>query len=138
MSKAKVFSVEELKAVVFDPACEMLPDMKSVEFDDLCQSIHEHGQREPFKFYKNGEGIVTVIVGRHRVKAGIFLGRPMEGIEVDDSDPKELAKLVYDMDLMRRNLSAGQRAAIAADMKATFEAAAKARKKAGKKAATAK
>jgi len=89
-----------------------VPEMTDVEYQELLQSIKENGQREP--------GIMLdgkVLDGRHRSRACEeldipFAYRPYD-IKRDGIIPE---MVVLDANIRRRHLSAGQKAAIGAEL----------------------
>lgn len=91
------------------PAAELFPLMTDEELDELAQSIQEHGLREPVVFWNVGE----LLDGRNRVLACERVGIEPPFIYFDGNDPWVY---VADLNIHRRHLTVGQKAAIAAEM----------------------
>lgn len=110
--------------VDFHPVAELFPLIKGKEFDELVADITKHGLIEPIWRDKNGQ----IIDGRNR-----FLACQQAGIEpvfkTWEGDGS-LIDFVISKNLIRRHLTTGQRAALAADAEPLFEAEAIERKRA--------
>ena len=78
------------------------PDMCDEDFQDLLESIKNHGQREPITTYEN-----KILDGWHRFKACLQLDINPSFHEYDGQDP---VSYVIDLNLHRRHLSPGQKA----------------------------
>lgn len=89
------------------PLAELIPGMTDAEFADLKADIAANGQREPITIY---EGMV--LDGRHRYRACEELGIESFQKLYEGSEP---AAFVISLNVKRRSLSAGQRAAIAVE-----------------------
>lgn len=110
------------------PAAEIFPRMTPTEFDELVASIKANGQQN--------EIVVTggqILDGRHRFDACKQLGVVPKIVEWKGQcgDP---ITYVLTQNLQRRNLTASQKAACAAEAIEMFEAAAKKRMSDGGKA----
>ena len=78
------------------------PDMPDEDFEDLLESIKNHGQREPITTYEN-----KILDGWHRFKACLQLDINPSFYEYDGKDP---VAYVIDLNLNRRHLSPSQKA----------------------------
>ncbi len=84
------------------PLSSAFPDMPEEDFQDLMESIKEHGQREPITLYET-----KVLDGWHRYRACSQLDiNPM----FHDYDGKDPVSFVIDLNLNRRHLSPAQKA----------------------------
>ena len=81
---------------------EAFPDMPDEDFEDLLESIKNHGQREPITTYQN-----KILDGWHRFKACSQLDINPSFHEYDGKDP---VSYVIDLNLHRRHLSPSQKA----------------------------
>jgi ParB-like chromosome segregation protein Spo0J len=95
----------------------MFPEMDPEAFADLCKSIAKHGVRQPVYVHKG-----KIIDGRHRERAGLAMGCHVPYVEWNGGDDEAaLIEFVADCNLHRRDLTTGQRAAVAAEIKKRLE-----------------
>lgn len=87
------------------PLAELIPPMSEDEFADLLADIRANGLRSPITLYEE-----KVLDGRHRLRACEELGFSPPTVQFDGEDP---TAFVISMNLRRRNLTTGQRAAAA-------------------------
>jgi ParB-like chromosome segregation protein Spo0J len=92
------------------PVADIFPAMAEAEFNDLCESIRENGQREAIWLFDN-----KIIDGRHRYKACEKINIEPRFAEYK-GDESSLLAFVMDINLHRRHLSASQRAMVASDI----------------------
>lgn len=78
------------------------PDMEEQHFDELVQSIKEHGQREPITLYQN-----KILDGWHRYRACELLQIGPMTTTFDGSDP---VSFVLDLNIHRRHMTPSQKA----------------------------
>jgi DNA modification methylase len=88
----------------FHEVCSIFPMMSDEEFAGLKADIEAHGQREPVWSYQG-----KVIDGRNRLRACQELGR--EPLTKEWDGDGSLIEFVVSLNLHRRHLSSGQRAA---------------------------
>lgn len=116
------------------PLAAAFPEMAAEEFADLKASIKDHGLRHPVVLLEG-----QILDGRNRDAACVELKIPPFYREYDPAiDGDVPVAFVADENLNRRNLTIGQRAAIAAELEPYFAEAikaAKAKKAAERKAA---
>lgn len=86
------------------PAAALLPLMPDAELDELAKDIKTHGLRKPIVLF---EGLI--LDGRNRHEACVRAGVPPRFEEWDGDDPFEY---VWSLNVHRRHLAAGQRAAL--------------------------
>jgi hypothetical protein len=97
---------------------DTFPDMTPEEFAELCLSIETSGQREAIVAVGG-----KILDGRHRYKACVKLGiRPVVRQYDPAKDGTSPAQFVADRNLHRRSLTAGQRAAIGAELQEIIRA----------------
>ncbi len=87
----------------------LLPEMGQAEFSMLVDDIEAHGVHEPITLYEG-----QVLDGRHRVRAAIECGKPVESKTFTGSDAEAQA-LVLSLNLHRRHLTIEQRRALIAN-----------------------
>jgi len=87
------------------PLADLIPAMSSDEFRDLRDDIQAAGLIQPITVYEG-----KVLDGRHRARACEELGVAIKTQPFSGDDPVEF---VISMNLQRRHLTAGQRAAAA-------------------------
>ena len=89
------------------PAASIFPLMAGAEFQQLCNSIRENGQREPIKRLRDGR----IVDGRNRFRACevVRVAPLVETIEMDD---EAVMEFVIDENLHRRHLDATQKAMV--------------------------
>lgn len=109
------------------PVSKILPEMPSAEFQEFVEDIKANGLREPIVLYEG-----KILDGNHRYRACVELDIEPE---TRNWDGKGLAvDFVISMNLKRRHLTAGQRAACAVDALPFYEREAKQRQReSGKK-----
>jgi len=91
------------------PAAEIFPLMQGEEFDDLVEDIKVNGLLEWIWVTPAGE----LLDGRNRVRACVAAGVAIQSRVYEGDDPVAFA---ISLNLKRRHLTTGQRAAIAADL----------------------
>lgn len=94
----------------FHPLCAMFPNLPGKEFQDLVHSIKTFGQREPIIVDQNG----ALVDGRHRFRACQAAGIEPKIKTVKFSDDTEISALIYNSNIVRRHLTPGARARLAA------------------------
>jgi DNA modification methylase/ParB-like chromosome segregation protein Spo0J len=104
-------------------ACNIFPMMAPDEFAGLVADIRANGQREPIWLYR-GE----VIDGRNRLKACAEIGIEPQFREWDGDG--SLVEFVVSLNLHRRHLSSGQRAACGSEIEERLAVEAKERQRA--------
>ena len=94
---------------VTHPAADELPLMTEDEFDELLESIQEHGQLEPVLVIRRKKASV-VIDGRNRLRACVKLGiEPILKLHRGKRDIDVVADLVLAHNLHRRHLPPARR-----------------------------
>jgi hypothetical protein len=104
-------------------ACNIFPMMAPDEFEDLVIDIRANGQREPIWVHRG-----MVIDGRNRLKACAELGIEPQFREWDGDG--SLVEFVVSLNLHRRHLSSGQRAACGSEIEERLAIEAKERQRA--------
>lgn len=89
------------------PLAELIPGMTDGEFEDLKADIEENGQQEPITLFEG-----QLLDGRHRYRACRELGIQPSCREYEGDKP---AAFVLSLNVNRRNLTPGQKAAIAVE-----------------------
>jgi DNA modification methylase len=107
----------------FHEVCSIFPMMSDEEFAGLKADIEAHGQREPVWTYRD-----KVIDGRNRLRACQELGR--EPLTKEWDGEGSLVEFVVSLNLHRRHLSSGQRAACGTEIEERLAVEAKARQRA--------
>jgi len=90
------------------PLAEIFPELDATAFENLKDSIDEHGQRETIVLLGD-----AVLDGRNRYKACLQLGRNPQFRNFDPARDGAPIQFVADKNLNRRHLTPGQRAAVA-------------------------
>lgn len=107
------------------PAADMFPMLGAAEFRELVADIVRHGQREPVKVWRG-----LVVDGRNREAACRAAGiEPVVEHLPEDMSDADIRRLVVSLNIHRRHLTAGQRAAIAGDLLEPLKAEAKERQR---------
>lgn len=101
-------------------AADLFPMMGSDDYAALKESIRKSGMLEPISVLADG----TLLDGRNRLRACEDLGLPARTVTVQTDDP---VAFVWAKNGARRQLTAGQRAAIAAKAMPMLQAQAKER-----------
>jgi hypothetical protein len=109
------------------PLAQLFPLMTAAELDELTQAIQRSGLRDTIVLHEG-----KILDGRNRYRACIAANvkprfRQWGQYEGDGDSP---TRFVLDLNLERRHLTVGQKAAIAVDSMPFFEAEAKARQEA--------
>ena len=94
----------------------MFPSLSEDEFQALKSSIEQVGLQQPI-LIRDGE----VLDGRHRLRACDELGITPLKEDVSHLPEKEIIQIVMARNIMRRHLTAGQRAALAAALQTMSE-----------------
>lgn len=89
------------------PLAELIPSMTDDEFQDLKADIEANGQKLPITIYEK-----RILDGRHRYRACRELGVQPTCQDYEGDEP---AAFVLSLNVRRRDLTAGQRAAIAVE-----------------------
>jgi hypothetical protein len=118
------------------PLANLFPDLSKDEFEKLKRDIEAHGQLQPIIVSgKDGDGII--LDGRHRLRACKELGLVPKcanfALIVERSPHLTEADFIWSVNVLRRHLTADQRAAIGLKWVDTMREAAKERQKAGLK-----
>jgi Methyltransferase domain/ParB-like nuclease domain len=110
--------------MLFHKIAELFPPMNPEQFDEFKRDIQAHGLREPITRWRG-----QIVDGRHRLQACEELGiEPrFKDFERDEAD---LLPYVISMNLARRHLTVGQRAALGARIEAYLSTFTKARRQA--------
>lgn len=99
------------KEIILHPVCEIFPKMSETEFQELKESIREHGLKTVITFWRG-----QLIDGRHRARAleelGISIDYHWAELE-DDDDPIAFAIAA---NLHRRQLTTSQKSMVAAEL----------------------
>jgi ParB family chromosome partitioning protein len=98
----------------FHPFADLLPLVEGKQLEELVASIHEDGLLNPIILFRG-----RILDGRNRYRALERLGRkPIMGVETQNftGDEDEALRLVLNLNVQRRHLSASQRAMIAAEV----------------------
>lgn len=111
----------------FHEIAEIFPLMEGADFKELKRDIEQNGQQEPIWIYQG-----RIIDGRNRYRACHELGRPVLTREWDGNG--SLVAFVQSLNLRRRHLDESQRGMVALRIKHRFEAEARERMLAGKRA----
>ncbi|MCA9300447.1 MAG: ParB N-terminal domain-containing protein, partial [Phycisphaerales bacterium] len=104
------------------PAAAIFPAINGEEFDQLVEDIRERGLLEPIVL----DGENRVLDGRNRLRACQAAGVEPQFTTYDGDDP---VGFVISMNIRRRQLTASQRAALAAELLPQFEDQAKDRQR---------
>jgi phage N-6-adenine-methyltransferase len=111
------------KEIAIHEAANLFPLMKGEDYEGLKTDISINGLIEPIWTYEG-----KIIDGRNRYRACLELG--VEPTFREWSGEGSLTSFVLSLNLKRRHLNSGQRAMIAVDVAALFEAEAKERQRA--------
>ncbi|WP_068802102.1 ParB N-terminal domain-containing protein [Corynebacterium phoceense] len=90
---------------------QVMPPLSPEEYQDLYESIREHGVLEPIHIDADG----VVIDGHHRSKIAAELGIPCPMVAHDDLDEAGKRSLAFTLNLKRRHLNREQRRALIAE-----------------------
>jgi hypothetical protein len=111
------------------PICASFPAMRDTDFVGLLEDIRVNDQHIPITLYDG-----QVLDGWHRLRACSALGREPRTVEFAGTI-EEAAAFAFSLNAQRRHLSTGQRALLAVEhLLPQFEAEARKRQRAGKKA----
>src|ERR1700745_2521537 len=104
--------IEELIKIPVFPLAEELPFISDEEAKELEQSLEVNGQRLPITIWNSPQGPM-LLDGRNRLRAlqNTILTEAL--VEYFDGDEWEAADQVYDLNIPRRHLKVGQKAAFA-------------------------
>ena len=95
------------------PAADLFPMMDAVEFAELCKSISESGLEQPVTIDKDG----LLLDGRNRLLACYEVQQEVLFDYYEGSDPWGFS---LRLNMMRRHLTAGQKAAIALELEKEY------------------
>lgn len=98
----QTLKIEKLK--FDDEINELVPEMNEDEWNNFLTSVEKEGIRQPIDVNKD----MTIIDGRHRVKASKELGFTELQARVHDLTRVEMLKFVRDTAVERRNLTKAQ------------------------------
>lgn len=101
--KEETIKISELK--FDDEINELVPEMNEEEWENFLTSVERDGIRQPIDVNKD----MTIIDGRHRVKASKDLGFTELQARVHDLTRIEMLKFVRDTAVERRSLTKNQR-----------------------------
>lgn len=111
------------RLVTVDPGTIIVPErLRPVDSDwvaEIAASIAARGQIEPITIRPSGEDLILV-AGAHRHAACDLLGRPVDAV-VDEMDELAARLAEIDENLIRRELSAIDRAVFLAERKAIWD-----------------
>lgn len=113
------------------PVAELLPLIRGDAFDELVADVKKNGLRDPIWIDRNGD----ILDGRNRYAACRAAGVEPRFQTFGGDDP---IAFIISMNLHRRHLAAGQRAAIATELLPHLEKEARARRRATQNNRTAK
>jgi hypothetical protein len=99
---------------------EMIPSMTEESFKEFKNDIRNNGQREPITLFEN-----QILDGRHRYRACKELGLDVDCKHYEGTEP---AAFVISLNVNRRSLTTGQKAAIAVEFLPELEKEAASRK----------
>jgi ParB-like chromosome segregation protein Spo0J len=116
-----------MAGLTYHPVADTFPLLKGKKFDELKEDIRVQGLREPIWTYQG-----RIIDGRNRYRVCQELG--ITAPTQEWAGPGTVVEFVISKNLRRRDLSASQRAMIAAALKPLFEEEARERMLAGKAA----
>jgi len=111
--------------VEFHPMADLFPLLEGEEFDALVADVAKNGLREPIVRHQDGR----IVDGRNRYRACLAAGVQPKFRKWDESG--SLIEFIISLNLKRRHLSAGQRAALAVDLLPVLEEEARERMAAG-------
>jgi len=108
------------------PAADLFPMQTATGFESLCENIKTQGQRDPIIICRG-----KIIDGRNRYKACLALNIEIKAVEEDIPDEQIMGR-VYALNILRKQLSSGQRAVIALSEREQLQAEASERMLSGK------
>lgn len=108
----KITLIDLSKFPVF-PLAEELPFITEEEEKELAQDLELNGQKQPIIIWNNPKVGPTLLDGRNRLKALHGTNKTEAWIEYFDGDESEAADQVYSLNVPRRHLNVGQKAAFA-------------------------
>jgi hypothetical protein len=108
------------------PNADLFPELTGKDYADLKADIQAHGQREPIMLDRTGE---LLLDGRTRLRILKELGKPVKTERHTATPLDSDADLIYSRNIMRRHLTADQRAMLAAKWGGAMREAAKERQK---------
>ncbi|MBI1743888.1 ParB N-terminal domain-containing protein [Candidatus Acetothermia bacterium] len=120
--EAPVGSPSGAQALGVHPIALVIPAMSDEEYGSLLQDIREQGLKEPIWVYQG-----QIIDGRHRYRACLEVGIEPATREWDGQG--SLVSFILSLNLRRRHLSSGQKAALATEVLPHLEAEAAERKR---------
>ncbi len=110
MTTSRAVSLAPTAALRVHPAAEAIPGMRPAEWRAFLEDIRERGILEPLRVAEDG---LTVLDGRHRLKAAIELGLAEVPVTPAGSPPGGEAAFALRAAILRRHLSDDQRAVLA-------------------------
>jgi len=105
------------------PVAEMFPMLTDEELETLAEDIRENGLRQPITVYEG-----QVLDGRNRLKACELADVEPVFVEYEGDDP---IAFIVSLNLQRRHLEVGQRAAIGHELRGPLEKEARSRMREG-------
>ncbi len=115
MSEQATTAREEYGGYVAHPAADRFPLIEGAAFDELVQDMRAHGQRVPAVVWTTGNETL-LIDGRNRARAALEAGVEFLTRERVFTDDEDVYAYVWSRNVMRRHLSTGARAMLAARM----------------------
>ena len=106
------------------PAADIFPLLPPEELQSLASDIRHHGLQEPVWLWKDENADIYLLDGRNRVAACEIAGVEPQTRWYSGGDP---VSFVVSQNLHRRHLTAGQKAAVAAELEPLYALEAKKR-----------
>lgn len=95
----------------YHPVADLFPLMAGEEFEELCDDIERHGNREAILLHADG----SIIDGRNRHRACVARGRQPK-FEVWHGEDSKLVDMVVSLNMVRRHLTSMQKAVVATNI----------------------
>jgi hypothetical protein len=106
-----------MRAKGVHPAIDMFPYIQGEEWVGFVESVRDHGVLNAIHVLPDG----TIIDGRMRFLAGTMTGRPVPE-RVFEGDERAILKLIVSTNLIRTHFTSDQKAGLAADAAAKWDA----------------